>query len=326
MPVTRRERIKRYASNSWKITKEVVEEFIDDNAIKLSASLSYYTIFALPPLILIIISLSGIIFGKEAVRGEIFGQLNSLVGNEPAMQIQNAIKHVQLSQDNFYAAAIGLVTLLLGASGVFAEIQSSINSIWGIKPKPNRNLKMFLKNRLMSFSMLGCISFLFIVSLFINSMLDLLYQNLKEKFPDGSVDLLYVLNIIIVFITITVLFGTIFRTLPDGRISFRDTLVTSSVTAVFFMLGKFGITYYLANSEVASTYGAAGSVIIILLWVYYSAIILYLGAEFTKVYTRHHHRHIIPNKYAVIIKKKVIEKEPKLVDNNGHVERNEHVK
>jgi membrane protein len=313
MPVSVIKNIKQRALTVWTLLKDTASEFLDDNAIKLSASLSFYTIFSLPPLLLVIISLSGIFFGKEAVRGEIFGQINNIVGDQSAIQIQNTIKHLTLHQDNFLTAAVGVITLIIGATSVFAEMQSSINFIWGIRPKPNRGLRMFLKNRLMSFSMLGAISFLFIVSLLINSLIAILYKNLKEIFPTEFLNAFYVLNYAIVFVTITLLFGVIFRTLPDGRVSFRDTFVASAVTAILFMIGKFAITYYLSHSKVVSAYGAAGSIILILLWVYYSAIILYLGAEFTKVYTRYHQRHIIPNRYAVILNKTIIEKEPKVL-------------
>ncbi|MCW3072520.1 MAG: ribonuclease [Bacteroidetes bacterium] len=293
--------------------KETFTEFIDDNAIKLSASLSYYTIFALPPLLIVIIALCGVFFGKEAVRGEIFGQINGLVGNEAALQIQDIIKNVKLRNDNVFAATIGIATLLIGASGVFGEIQSSINYIWGLKAKPKRGLFKFMKNRLMSFSMIGVMGFLLLVGLIINSVMDILSDRLIMYFPNVTVYLFYVINILFVFFIITTLFTVIFKTLPDGKVALKDTLVGSSLTALLFMLGKFIIGLYLGRSAVSSTYGAAGSVILILLWVYYSAIILYLGAEFTKVYARMYGKKIIANDYAVKIDKTVTEIEPKVV-------------
>ncbi|MFL5764080.1 MAG: YihY/virulence factor BrkB family protein [Bacteroidia bacterium] len=303
-------------AKSWKIIKNTFTEFNDDNAIKLSASLSYYTIFSLPPLLIVIISLCGIFLGKDAVRGEIFGQINGLVGNDAAIQIQDILKNAQLKGDNVFAAIVGVITLLLGASGVFGEIQSSINFIWALKAKPKRGVMKFLKNRLMSFSMVGCMGFLFLVSLIVNAAMDVLSNKLEQIFPKIAVELFYVLNLALVFAIITALFCVIFRTLPDGKISLRHTIVGSSLTAILFMIGKFAIGAYLSHSNIASTYGAAGSVVLMLVWVYYSAIILYFGAEFTKVYTKMYEKNVIPNNYAVIIDKEIEEIEPKVKTNS----------
>jgi membrane protein len=289
--------------NWWQLLKTTTSEFFADDAIKLSASLSYYTVFSLPPLLIIIISLCGIFFGAEAVRGEVFGQINKLVGNDAASQIQETLKNVEFSGKNVFAAIIGAIVLLMGASGVFSEIQSSINYIWGLKAKPHRGFMKYLKNRLMSFSMVGSVGFLLLVSLIINTMMDVLSKRLMNFFPQVTVYLFYLLNIALVFIIITFLFSLIFKTLPDGKVSWKDSFIGSAITAIFFLIGKFLIGAYLGNSNVASTYGAAGSVIVILVWVYYSAIILYFGAEFTKVYARLKGHKIIPNSYSEEIKK-----------------------
>lgn len=294
-------------SKTWYLLKTTFNEFNDDNAIKLSASLSYYTIFALPPLMIIIITICGFFFGKDAVTGQLYGQINGLVGNDAAIQIQNAIKNVELSNNNVFATIFGGVMLLIGASGVFAEIQSSINFIWGLRAKPNKGIKKFIQNRLMSFSMIASVGFLLLVSLLVNSAMDLLSGRLKLYFPESTVYLFYVLNIIIVFLIITLLFAIIFKTLPDGNIKWKDALIGASSTSVLFMIGKFGIGFYLGSSTVATVYGAAGSIIIILLWVYYSAIILYFGAEYTKVYARAFGGSISPNEYSVEIQKEVFE-------------------
>lgn len=294
-------------SKTWYLLKNTISEFNDDNAIKLSASLSYYTIFAIPPLMIIIITLCGFFFGKDAVTGELYGQINRLVGNDAAIQIQNAIKNVELSDSNAFAAIFGGVMLLIGASGVFAEIQSSINFIWGLKAKPNKGLKKFIQNRLMSFSMIVSVGFLLLVSLLVNSVMDLLSAKLRSYFQEGTIYIFYVLNLLLVFAIITLLFTIIFRTLPDGKIRWKDAFIGSSFTAVLFMVGKFAIGLYLGNSTVASVYGAAGSIIIILVWVYYSAIILYFGAEFTKVYAKAYGGSISPNEYSVEIQKEIFE-------------------
>jgi len=225
------------------LLKGTFSGFINDNAIKLSAALSYYTIFSLAPLLIIIISLSGIFFGDEAVSGRIFGQISGLVGSEAALQIQEIIKNVKLSNSNTYAAVFGLVVLLIGASGVFAEIQDSINYIWGIEAKPKRGLIKYIYNRLMSFSMIGSVGFLLLVGLIVNSLVDILSNRLAEIFPKNLVYLFYAINILLVFSIITTLFTIIFKTLPDGKVALRDCVIGASFTSILFMIGKFAIGF-----------------------------------------------------------------------------------
>src|ERR1035437_347715 len=215
-------KIKTKPQKIWYLIKETFNGFVEDNGIKLSAALSYYTIFSLPPLLLIIISISGIVFGADAARGEIFGQINLLVGNDAAIQIQNTIKNVTLTNSNVFVTTIGIIILFIGASGVFAEIQDSINYIWGIKAKPNRGIIKYIYNRLMSFSMIGSMGFLLLVGLIINSLVDILSKRLGIIFHQETFILFYALNLFIVFVTITLLFSLIFKTLPDGKIAVRD--------------------------------------------------------------------------------------------------------
>lgn len=300
-------KIRKAAVKTWIILKKTVAEFNEDNAIKLSASLAYYTIFSIAPLSIIILSVCGVFFGKDAVSGQFYGQIKNLVGNQAAAQIQDTIKNMELNNNNFFAMTVGIAILLVGASGVFAEIQSSINYIWGLRAKPKRGLSKFVLNRLMSFSMIGVMGFLLLVSLVANTILDLINDELTDFLPNATIYLFYGLNLAVVFAIITLLFAVIFKTLPDGKLAWKDTLIGSGFTAVLFMLGKFGISFYLGMSTVGSAYGAAGSVVIILVWVYYSAIILYFGAEFTKVYATMYGKSIVPNGYAVTIQKEVFE-------------------
>lgn len=295
--------IKNKAKKVAILFKETFNGFIDDGALRLSASLSYYTIFSLPPLLIIIITLSGIFFGADAVSGEIFGQINGLVGNSAALEIQETLKNIKLSSNNNFAATVSVILLIIGASGVFVEIQDSINFIWGIKAKPKRGLIKFVYNRLMSFSMIGSVGFLLLVGLIINSLMDILSERLATYFPLDTIYLFYALNLIIVFIIITILFTVIFKTLPDGKIALRDSVIGASFTAFLFMIGKFSIGFYLGRYNISSIYGASGSIVLILIWIYYSAIILYFGAEFTKAYATLHGNKIIPNAYSVTIKK-----------------------
>lgn len=300
-------KLKDLAKKSFLILKMTVDEFLEDNGMKLSASLAYYTIFSLPPLLIIVISLTGMFYGKEAVSGEFFGQINELVGDAAATQIQEAIKNIELSGNNVYATTIGVIMLLVGASGVFAEIQSSINFIWGLKARPNKGLIKFVRNRIMSFSMIASVGFLLLVSLFLNAIMDVFNKKLLSFFPEMTVYLFYLLNTVLVFAIITTLFSIIFKSLPDGKIEWKEALIGAGFTSVFFMIGKFAIGLYLGSSAVASVYGAAGSIVIILLWVYYSSIILYFGAEFTKVYARVYGKEIIPDDYSVKVFKRAVE-------------------
>jgi len=294
--------IKSATNKTGYLLKETFSEFIADNCIKLSAALSFYTFFSLIPLLIIIINLFGFLFGKVAVRGEIYGEVKGLMGDKAALQIQEVIKNASLSNTSTLVTVIGVIVLIIGASGVFSEIQDSVNYIWGIKTKPKHTLIKFIRNRLSSFSMIGSVGFLLLVGLVINSLVDILNKSLALYFPPEIITLFYALNILIIFLTITILFTLIFKTLPDGKVVMSHCIIGASFTAVLFMIGKFIIGAYLVRSSVASIYGAAGTVILVLLWVYYSAIILYFGAEFTKVYTRSQGQKIIPNDHSVRLK------------------------
>ena len=299
-----------FFTSFWFLLKKTFGQFMEDNAMKLSASLSYYTVFSLGPLLVIIISLCGFFFGSDAVQGEIFAQLRGLLGADTALQIQEIIKNTKLADENIIATVIGVFVLLLSASGVFSEMQDSINFIWGLRAKPKRGLIKMLKNRLISVSMIGSVGFLLLVALIVNTLLDILSDKLSSYFPGYPVFLFYAFNVIIVFVIITLLFGIIFKTLPDGKVDLKDALIGASFTAVLFMLGKLGIGLYLGNSDLASTYGTAASIIIVLVWVYYSAIILYFGAEFTRAYAYSFGEKIIPNSYAIQINKEIVDEKP----------------
>lgn len=284
--------------------KEASIGFIDDNAFKLSASLSYYTVFALGPLLIIIISLAGIFFRREDVQGRIYWQLNGLVGNEAALQIQSIIANIQQTDYTTLGAVIGAIVLLIGATGVFTEMQDSINFVWSVKAKPKKSWLKFLGNRLLSFSLIIGLGFMLLVSLIINAILDFLSDKLEKFFSDYTYYLFYVINSAVQILIITLLFAVIFKVLPDAIIAWKDAIVGAAVTALLFILGKLLITYYIGRSNLDITYGAAASVIIILSWVYYNALILYFGAEFTKMYALAGRHGIKPKDTAVFIIKK----------------------
>ena len=292
----------------FSFTGEVFREFSNDNATKLSASLSYYTIFSLAPMLLIVISVASIFLGKEAIEGELFGQINNLIGNEAAKQVQELIKNAEQSKKSGVAAIIGFVTLLIGATGVFAEIQDSINFIWSLKAKPKNSWVKYLINRFLSFSLILALGFLLLISLTINALLSLFDKQLQMYFESSFTIFVFMLvNTLVIWAIITLLFGVIIKVLPDGKISWKDTLVGAGITSLLFMIGKFLIGVYLGQSTVSTAFGAAGSIVLILLWVYYSSIILYFGAEFTKVYTLRYGTPIQPNSNAVFILKQELE-------------------
>src|ERR1051326_1697726 len=301
--------MKKFFVKSFSLLKDSYAEFSSNNGVKLSAALSYYTIFSLAPLLLIIIYLAGLFWGTEAVQGQIFGQINGMIGKESAKQIQEMIKGVKLSGSGPIALIIGIATLISGAIGVFGEMQDSMNMIWKLKAKPKRGWVQIVHSRVISFSMIMVLAFLLMVSLFVNALVEGLGNRLQQMFPDIAIIIFYILNLIILFFIVALLFGMIFHFLPDGKIFWKDTVIGSLFTSLLFMIGKFAIGFYLGNSQVASGYGAAGSLIVILLWVYYSAIILYFGASFTKVNAYLYGKKIVPNKYAVFVEEKKIEKE-----------------
>ena len=293
----------------WTALKRAAMAFIDDRAMKMSASLSYYTVFSLAPMLVIIITIVGWIYGRDAIEGRIFYQIEDLVGASAALQIQTMIQNVTMADDSAWATALGVATLLIGATTMFGEIQDSINTIWGIKPKPKRGWLRMLINRLLSFSMVVTIGFLMLVSLVINALMDIFIAKLKVLLQDFTAYLVYGINFFVLWGVTTLLFAIVFKVLPDGKVTWRDALRGAGFTAVLFMLGKFAIGLYLGNSDIASAYGAAGSIILILLWVYYSSVILFFGAEFTKEYAFLYGTRIEPNSYAVHVEHKEVERE-----------------
>ena len=293
----------------WSSIKSAFGAFFEHNVLKLSAALAYYTIFSLPGLIIIVLWVSDIFYGHEAVEGKFYGQIASLVGSDAAVQIQETIRNAALSSEGSFATIVGLTTLIIGATSVFGEIQDSINLVWRLKARPKKGrgwLKLII-NRLLSFSIVISLGFLLLVSLVLNGVMDALIDQLTRIFPETQVILVYIVNLVITFIMTSLLFGLIFKVLPDARIEWKHVRAGAFATALLFMGGKFLISYYLGHSKMSSAYGAAGSIIVILLWVYFSAIILYFGAAYTRAYAICSGSHIYPNNYAVWIEQVEVE-------------------
>ncbi|HEV7329895.1 MAG TPA: YihY/virulence factor BrkB family protein [Flavisolibacter sp.] len=281
----------------WLSLKESFKEFGRDKVTKLSASLAYYTVFSLAPLLVLIISISGLIFGQHAVEGNIENQISSIVGPEAAVQVQEMIKNASLTGQSTMATIISAAVLIFSATTIFGELQDSINSIWGLRKKESAGIMAMLKTRLLSFGLIASLGFILMVSLIATTVLAGLGNRLQEVFPNVSFVLFYILNLALTLSVITMLFAVIFKVLPDVKMRWGAVIPGSITTAILFMIGKMGISFYINKSDLGSSFGAASSLAIILVWVYYSSIILYFGAEFTKAYATHKGEEIVPDQY-----------------------------
>jgi membrane protein len=288
--------------STWELLKESGKGFSDDKVTKLSGALAYFTVFSFGPLLIIVIFLSGLFFGQEAAQGKIYETLEGFLGADTASQLQKVIVNAAISGKSTIAAVIGFVTLLIGATTVFAEIQDSINSIWGLKPKPKKGWLKLLKNRVLSFSVIVSLGFILVVSLAVTTIIDAFSKRLQQLFPDMAVVVFYIVNQLLTLCITTLIFGVVFKVLPDAKIKWKDVMAGALVTALLFMIGKFAISFYISTTSVGSTYGAAGSLVVLLLWTYYSSIILYFGAEFTKAWSKKFGSPIHPAEYAVTTK------------------------
>lgn len=294
---------------SFTILKNTFQGFLSEDSLKYSASLAYYTVFSIGPILVLMISLASLFYGEEAVKGRLFGELNGLVGASAASQIQSIIKNLELSGKSNLALIISGVTLLIGATTVFGDIQNSINRIWHVRAKPKKNWLKLIKDRLLSSSLVIGLGFLLVVTLVINGVILAFTDKLQLYFPDITVFLFDAINFLLTFGVIFVLFSVIFKVLPDVHISWKTVRAGAVFTTLLFVIGRFLIGFYLKMSDTESTYGAAGSIVLILLWVYYTAAILYLGAVFTREYADYKGIPIEPSEFAVHVEVKEIERD-----------------
>jgi len=269
----------------WSLLGETFFEWSEDRAPRLGAALAYYTVFALAPGLILIIALAGLLLGKEAAQGQIIGQVEDLVGEAGAQAVLAAIESARNAGGSLLATGLGVVTLLFGLWGVFGELQDALNTIWGVTTKSGRGVLGVIKQRFWSFTMVVGIGFLLLVSLAASAWLAAFGTFFSRLLPLPAA-LMETTNALLSFVVITFMFAVIYKLLPDVTIAWRNVWTGAAVTAVLFTIGKTLIGLYLGRSSVASVYGAAGSLIVILLWVYYSAQIVFFGAEFTKVYAR----------------------------------------
>ena len=287
----------------WAIFKEAFSGFLDDRCLRLSASLAYYTIFSLAPLLVLIMALLSMFLGQEAIQGQLFSQMTSLIGPEAAKQLQEMIKQSALSGQTTSALVISVVTLLLGATSIFADIQDSINQIWGVKAKPKQGWLKLIKDRLLSSSLVVSLGFLLLVTFVINGLVLALSDGLSRYLPSVSVWLISGLNVIVSTSVVTLLFSVIFKVLPDVEIAWKDVRWGGFMTAILFMVGRSLIGLYIDATGSRSAYGAAGSLLVLLTWIYYMAAILYFGAELTQAYANQLGLRIEPSAQAVYVEK-----------------------
>ncbi len=282
----------------WRLLKYTVNQWIEDQPFQLSAALSYYTLFSLAPLLIIVIAVAGFVFGREAAEHQIVGTIQEMIGQQSAQAVQGMIQNASSQpKTGVISAMVGVLALILGAGGVVGQLQASLNMIWGVTPKPGQGLWGFLRQRFISFAMVLAIGFLLLVSLVISAIVSSLTQLMGAYF--GGVEMIaHLLDMSISFILITALFAMIYKVLPDIRIQWRDVWIGAALTSILFTLGKLLIGLYLGYSGISSTYGAAGSLITVLLWVYYSSLIFFLGAESTQVYASQYGSGAAPTEYA----------------------------
>jgi membrane protein len=280
------------------LLKDTVSNWLDDRAMSLAASLAFYTVLSLAPLLVVAVSVAGLLFGEAAARGEIGHQLGGMLGPQGGSAIENVLANAKEPHANIAGTVIGLVVLLFGASSVFGELQDSMNAIWEVKPKPGRGVMGVVKARFFSFAMVLGVAFLLLVSLVLSAALSAVGKFLGDKLPGGAA-LWFAINVVISMGVVTLLFALIFKVVPDVKIGWRDVWYGAAFTALLFTVGKALIGIYLGRASIGSPYGAAGSLVVLVVWLYYSAQILFLGAEFTRVYAEHSGSRILPNDNAV---------------------------
>ncbi len=280
------------------LIKQTFAGWMEDGALDLGAALAYYAIFSLAPLLLIVIAVAGLVWGRDAVQGQLVGQLQGIVGPQGGQAIQTMVANAGKHSGGVIATIVGVVTILFGATGVFVELQTALDRIWNVEPRPGAGIWGFVKTRILSFGMILGIGFLLLISLVVATAVTAVTTWATGLLPGAKV-LAEVATFLLSFAMTSLLFAMIFKVLPDVKIAWRDVAIGAVATALLFTLGKFLIGLYLAKSGVASTYGAAGSLVIVLLWIYYSSQILFLGAEFTQVYASRYGSNIRPSSHAV---------------------------
>jgi membrane protein len=283
--------------NAWSLLRQTVAEWLEDKAPQLGAALAFYTALSIAPLLVLALVAAGYFLGADAARGQIAGQLDSLIGDAGSEAIEDMLASAHEPKAGSIAAVFGFITLLFGASGVFGQLQDALNTIWEVKPKAGRGFFGMIRDRFLSFAMVMGIVFLLLASLLVTAALSSIGQ-WASQLPDSLQWAAHAVNVVVSFAVITLLFAMMFKVLPDVKIAWSDVWLGAAVTALLFTIGKFAIGLYLGQSSMASAYGVAGSFVVLLVWVYYSAQIMFFGAELTQVYANRHGSGIVPTENA----------------------------
>jgi membrane protein len=268
----------------YEVARDAGVKWWNDKAPRLGAALAFYTALSLSPNLLIVIAVSGLVFGRAAAEGQIEEEIRGLVGSQGAEAIETMVAHAWSPTAGIIAAVIGVITLIIGATGVFAELHDALNTIWGIAPPASRGVWSLLKDRLLSLAMIVSLGFLLLVSLVVNAALAAAATYFTSLLPTNLNVVLQIFNLLVTYVAILMMFALIFKFLPDVRLAWRDVWIGSAITAALFMVGKYLIGLYLGMGTVGSAYGAAGSFVVLLLWLYYSTLIMLFGAELTQIY------------------------------------------
>lgn len=282
------------------LIKETYTSWMADDPFRLSAIVAYYTVLALPALLVIIINVIGAIWGVEIVQGQVTDEISAALGKDAASAIENIISETQNSESNFLSTVIGIGTLLFGATGVFYQLKISLNEIWKIKTNPNAKIWKIVTDRALSFAFILVIGFLLLVSFIVTAAISALNSYIRDALPDVLLYIAYVLDFTLSVGIISVLFALMFKYLPDAKIKWRTVWIGAILTAILFVVGKLFLGIYFGQADPGSTYGAAGSIVLILLWVSYSSLILFFGAEFTYVYAKRYGKGIEPKTIGII--------------------------
>ena len=290
----------------WSITRDAVRLWLDRNAFGLAGSLAFYTLFSLAPVVIIAVSVIGVVLGEQAAHGEIVAQLQDLMGRDAAQAVERAVASSRIQESGLLPTLLGAGALVIGATTVFAQMQYSLNTLWGVAARPSRSsVFVFLKARLLSLTVVLAIGFVLLVSLLLGVVLRAVLHFTQRFVPEVAA-LLSTAELLVSWLAMSLLFGAIFKVLPDVVLRWRDVIVGALVTALLFSVGRYGIAAYLAYTATASTYGAAGSVVLILLWVYYSSLILLFGAAFTKTQLLARGLAVVPRNSAVRVRRELV--------------------
>ncbi len=300
-----------HLNDLWQITKKTASAWSDADPFRQSAVVAYYAIFSMPALLVIIIALAGLVFGDEAVRGHLSNQISAALGPDTAKQVEGIVAKASEKDASILATVISVITLIIGCTGVFQQFQTSLNQIWDVKIIVKKKWLKSIKDRLFSFGIVISIAFLLLISLFVTTALSAFSVVLKNYFPEFMLSIFELVNFLLSFGVIAVLFALMYKILPDARIKWKDVMIGAVVTSLLFVLGKFGLGIYFGKAQPASTYGAAGSIVLIMLWVSYSFMIVFFGAEFTKQFMLHFGGKIIPTADAAIVKREVVQPGPR---------------